>query len=57
LNDEVEVKDAEMINGMLKIALERLIPEHKQPKKIAVRSRSERQLLTEGDKDAITETL
>ena len=47
LNDEVEVKDAEMINGMLKIFLERLIPEHKQPKKIAVRSRSEKQLLTE----------
>lgn len=57
LNDEVEVKDAEMINGMLKIVLERLIPEHKQPKKIAVRSRSEKQLLTEGDKDAIAETL
>jgi molecular chaperone IbpA len=47
LNDEVEVKDAEMINGMLKIFLERLIPEHKQPKKISVRSRSEKQLLTE----------
>lgn len=37
LNDEVEVKDAEIFNGMLKIALERLIPEHKQPKKIAVK--------------------
>lgn len=47
LNDEVEVKDAEMINGMLKIFLERLIPEHKQPKKIAVRQKSERKLLTE----------
>ena len=32
LNDEVEVKDAEMINGMLKIALERLVPEAKKPK-------------------------
>ena len=27
--------------------LERLIPEHKQPKKIAVRSKSEKQLLNE----------
>ena len=47
LNDEIEVKDAEIFNGMLKIALERLIPEHKQPKKIAVKSKSEKQLLTE----------
>lgn len=47
LNDEIEVKDAEIFNGMLKIALERLIPEHKQPKKIAVKAKTEKQLLTE----------
>lgn len=47
LNDEVEVKDAELINGMLKIFLERLVPEHKLPKKIAVRQKSEQKLLTE----------
>ncbi len=47
LNDEVEVKDAEIFNGMLKIALERLIPEAKQPKKIAVKSKGEKQLLNE----------
>ena len=47
LNDEVIVNDAEIVNGMLKIALERLIPEAKQPKKIPVRQKSERQLLTE----------
>ena len=47
LNDEVVVNDAEIINGMLQIGLERLIPEAKQPKKIAVRQKSERQLLTE----------
>ena len=57
LNDEVEVKDAEMFNGMLKIFLERLIPEQKKPKKIAVKSKSEKQLLTEGERDAITERL
>ena len=57
LNDEVEVKDAEMINGMLKIFLERLIPEHKQPKKIVVRSRSEKKLLTENDYDKAAEKL
>lgn len=47
LNDEVEVKDAEMFNGMLKVVLERLVPEHKQPKKIPVRQKSEKTLLTE----------
>ena len=47
LNDEVEVKDAELFNGMLKIALERLVPETKQPKKIAVKSKGEKQLLKE----------
>lgn len=47
LNDEIEVRDAEIFNGMLKIALERLIPEHKQPKKIAVKAKTEKQLLTE----------
>jgi molecular chaperone IbpA len=36
LNDQVEVKDAAMVNGMLKIALERIIPEHKKPKKIDI---------------------
>lgn len=47
LNDEIEVKDAEIFNGMLRVALERLIPEHKQPKKIAVKAKTEKQLLTE----------
>jgi molecular chaperone IbpA len=57
LNDEIEVKDAEMFNGMLKIFLERLVPEAKKPKKIAVKSKGEKQLLTEGEKDAITQSL
>lgn len=37
LDDQVEVKDAEMLNGMLKVFLERIIPEHKKPKKIEVK--------------------
>ena len=37
LSDSVEVKDAEMVNGMLKIFLEKIIPEHKKPKKIEVK--------------------
>lgn len=54
LDDQIEVKDAEMFNGMLKVFLERIIPEHKKPKKIDVKDTSESkgkrkqaQLLTE----------
>ena len=47
LEDNVEVKDAELFNGMLKIVLERLIPEEKKPKKISIKSKGEKQLLTE----------
>ena len=47
LNDQIEVKDAEIFNGMLKIALERLVPEEKKAKKVAVKSRSEKQLLND----------
>ena len=55
LEDTVEVKDAAMMNGMLKVFLERIIPEHKKPKKIEVKdseaevktTKSKKQLLTE----------
>ena len=56
LEDQIEVKDAEMLNGMLKVFLERIIPEHKKPKKIEVKDaeastkpakKSKPQLLTE----------
>lgn len=54
LDDQIEVKNAEMFNGMLKVFLERIIPEHKKPKKIEVKDTSEKnpkkskpQLLTE----------
>jgi len=56
LEDQIEVKDAEMFNGMLKVCLERIIPEHKKPKKIEVKDsetsakpakKSKPQLLTE----------
>ena len=47
LNDQVEVKDAEIFNGMLKIALERLVPEEKKPKKVAVKTRGEKSFLQE----------
>lgn len=52
LDDQIEVRDAELINGMLKVFLERIIPEHKKPKKIEVKdtgtkAKSKPQLLNE----------
>jgi HSP20 family molecular chaperone IbpA len=34
--DNVEIRGASMLNGILKIALEAIIPEHKKPKKINI---------------------
>lgn len=34
LGDHIEVRNAALVNGMLQVALERIIPEHKKPKKI-----------------------
>lgn len=47
LNDQIEVKDAELFNGMLRVFLERIIPEEKKPKKIQVKSKGEKQFLAE----------
>jgi molecular chaperone IbpA len=49
IDDQIEVKNAELFNGMLRIALERLVPEQKKPKKIAVKSKGEKQFLAEGN--------
>lgn len=38
LADSVEVKNADLVNGMLKIWLERFIPEHKRARKIDIMS-------------------
>jgi molecular chaperone IbpA len=56
LDEHIEVNNAAMMNGMLKVFLERIIPEHKKPKKIEVKDsetevtaskKSKPQLLTE----------
>lgn len=50
LDDKIEVANAEMINGMLKVFLERIIPEHKKPQKIEINKpakKDTRQVLTE----------
>ena len=57
IDDHIEVKNAELFNGMLKIFLERLIPEEKKPKKIAVKSRKGKELLQENAYDKAAEKL
>ena len=37
LSDEIHVKNAELKDGMLKISLEKIIPEHKKPKLISIK--------------------
>lgn len=39
--DNVEIRGASMLNGILKIALEAIIPEHKKPKKIHIQDEDE----------------
>lgn len=58
LNDQVEIQGAELLNGMLKIALERIIPDHKKPQKIEISSepikaKSKKQMLVE-EKDEVS---
>ena len=57
IDDHIEVKDAELFNGMLKIALERLVPEEKKPKKVAVKTKGQKQFLTEEERDEIATKL
>ena len=47
LADTVVVKNADLVNGMLKIMLERFIPEDKKPQKININAgeKSEKQFL------------
>lgn len=36
LADTIEIKNTQLVNGMLKIFLENIIPEHKKPRKIEI---------------------
>jgi len=56
LEDQIEIKDAELFNGMLKVFLERIIPEYKKPKKIAVKEGGKKQLLTEEHRNETTKS-
>jgi molecular chaperone IbpA len=41
LADNVEIRGASLLNGILKIALEAIIPEHKKPKKVEIDTEEE----------------
>ena len=57
IDDHIEVKNAELFNGMLKIALERLVPEEQKPKKVPVKTRGKKEFLQEDAYDKAAETL
>ena len=40
LADTIEVKDASLMNGMLKVFLENIIPENKKPRKMDIKEES-----------------
>ena len=57
IDDHIEVKNAELFNGMLKIALERMIPEENKPKKVPVKTAGKKEFLTEEEKHEISSRL
>jgi molecular chaperone IbpA len=57
IGDQYEVKDAEIFNGILKIALDQLVPEEKKPKKVPVKAGKGKQFLQEDAYDKAAERL
>jgi molecular chaperone IbpA len=60
LNDQIEIKDATLFNGMLQVVLDRIIPDYKKPQKIEVKEGkavSKSKKLTEEDKHELAEKL
>ena len=57
IDDHIEVKNAELFNGMLKIALERMIPEENKPKKVPVKTAGKKEFLTEEERHEISSRL
>ena len=57
IDDHIEVKNAELFNGMLKIALERMVPENQKPKKVQVKTAGKKEFLREDSYDKAAESL
>lgn len=60
LTDTIEIRNADLMNGILKVFLENVIPDHKKPRKIPIGSQTEDKRLTEDatfqDQEAIPNT-
>ncbi len=52
LADNVEVRDADLRNGLLQVRLERQIPEEKKPRQISINGKSGAKLIQGGKADA-----
>jgi molecular chaperone IbpA len=52
LADNVEVRDAQLLNGLLQVRLEREIPEEKKPRQISINGKSDAKLIQGGKADA-----
>jgi molecular chaperone IbpA len=57
IGDSYEVKDAELFNGILKIALDKLVPEEPKAKKVPVKTGKGKQFLQEDGYDKAAESL
>jgi molecular chaperone IbpA len=60
VNDQIEIKDATLFNGLLQVVLDRIIPDHKKPQKIEVKEGkavSKSKKLTEEEKHELAEKL
>lgn len=57
IGDTYEVKDAELFNGILKIALDKLVPEEQKAKKVPVKAGKGKQFLQEDGYDQAAERL
>jgi molecular chaperone IbpA len=57
IGDSYEVKDAELFNGILKIALDKLVPEEQKAKKVPVKTGKGKQFLQEDAYDKAAEKL
>ena len=48
IDDHIEIRSADLQNGMLQVNLERIVPEHKKPKKIQIgQAKTKKELLVE----------
>lgn len=52
IEENIEVKNAEMYNGMLKVFMERIIPEHRKPVKVEIKAANEMKEAAKEKKEA-----